>query len=286
MRPFSKQKSPSSSRRSFARSTPHARAAHPPSQISVRPLWKQPSPHTISVSSGIAVKSTSSMSMKLLPPNVSDRSSLTTTHNTGGPPRASFHVEAFWKAFSPKVSEISEVSRDMYSASPFEKQSRPSVTLSRYLQPTPHSARPHPPAISSPTPSIMAASSKVTDVTEHREIDSRVTPWKLCSGKSSASRSRTSTRQTPRVRPLWKTSVLRPGQAPSSGATSLMEQSTAQGGRRRALSNTSVLMDSGSASGSAREWNTWPENTTVCRDSMSLRLLRNSPSSSQLSSMR
>lgn len=85
MRPFSKQKSPSSSRRSFVRSTPHAHMTHPPSQISVSPLWKQPSPQTISVSSGIAVKSTSSMSMKLLPPNVSDRSSLTTVKKRGIP---------------------------------------------------------------------------------------------------------------------------------------------------------------------------------------------------------
>lgn len=41
----------------------------------------------------------------------------------GDPPRASFHTEAFWKAFSPNSREISEVSRDMYSASPLAKQS-------------------------------------------------------------------------------------------------------------------------------------------------------------------
>lgn len=204
---------------------------------------------------------------------------------TGDPPRASFQVEAFWKAFSPKASEISEVLRDMYSASPFEKQSRPSVTLSRYLQPVAQRPSPHPPAISSSSPSSIAASSKVTAVTEHREMDRRVTACRQCSGKSSVDRSRTSTCQPSQARPLWKTSVVRPGQAPSSGVTSSTEQSTGQAGRADTLSNTSVVMDSGSAAGRVREWNTWPENTTVCRDSMSLRLLRNSPSSSPLSSM-
>ena len=58
-----------------------------------------------------------------------------------------------------------------------------------------------------------------------------------------------------------------------------------QSGLLNALSNTSVVMDSGNAAGRTREWNTWLEKITVCRDSMSLRLLRNSPSSSPLSTM-
>lgn len=85
-----------------------------------------PSPKTISESSGMGVKSTSSRFTKLLPFRVRERNSVFTA----------FQTEASWKQLEPIVMEIRLVLRDMIKFSPFVKLSSPRVTSSRYLQPS------------------------------------------------------------------------------------------------------------------------------------------------------
>lgn len=91
---------------------------------------KAPSPITISESSGMGVKSTSSILTKLLPPKVKERNSVQTA----------FQEEASWKQFLPIVMVIKLVLRDIIKFSPLMSESSPKVTSSRYLQPISNSS--------------------------------------------------------------------------------------------------------------------------------------------------